>query len=222
MTIAETAAQNYQRRREMLARLSPVRAEAKTKARAFQDARSGAADARRVLELVSGLSHVPGFFPTPGALIERIVEAAGLEPGQVILEPSAGKGDIASALVRLGVPVTLIQCVEINHTLAKFLQDGGYYVRHADFLTYDVGQLFDRVLMNPPFERGVDEKHIRHAFEFLRPGGRLVAIACATTGRKLEPWARELGGYVEPLPAGSFAMSDRPTQVNTSLIVLER
>ncbi len=43
----------------------------------------------------------------------------------------------------------------------------------ADFLavTPDTLGTFDRILMNPPFERGADAEHVRHAFRFLTPGG---------------------------------------------------
>lgn len=215
MTIAEIAARNVQRRQEMIARLAPVRVEAKAKAETFYRAKSGVKDTRAVLEMVSSLKHVPGFFPTPAKLVDRMIEAADLAPTHSVLEPSAGKGDIAAAVVREGATV---ECIEKNSTLAEHLRKT-FETKCADFLEVLPDPRFDRVLMNPPFERGIDEKHIRHAFNFLRPGGRLVAIACVTTGKRLEPWAGERGGYLTPLPAGSFATSDRPTQVHTALVV---
>jgi 16S rRNA G1207 methylase RsmC len=42
---------------------------------------------------------------------------------------------------------------------------------------------YDRILMNPPFANGADIKHILHAIELLKPGGRLVAI-CADGPRQ--------------------------------------
>jgi hypothetical protein len=30
--------------------------------------------------------------------------------------------------------------------------------------------------MNPPFEKGQDIEHVRHAYDQLKPGGRVVAI----------------------------------------------
>src|SRR3546814_19124442 len=38
---------------------------------------------------------------------------------------------------------------------------------------------FDAVIMNPPFDRGRDCDHVRHALAFLKPGGVLVAIMSA-------------------------------------------
>lgn len=78
---------------------------------------------------------------------------------------------------------------------------------------------YDRILMNPPFERKQDEKHIRHAMKFLNPGGVLVGICSSTTATRLT----DIPSIdIEHLPAGSFANSDRPTQVNTAIITIRK
>lgn len=76
---------------------------------------------------------------------------------------------------------------------------------------------FDRVVMNPPFECGADLKHIQHAFGFLKPGGRLVAL-CAQRDTTRE-WVEALGGVFEPLPDGSFA--EQGTGVRTALVTVD-
>ena len=35
---------------------------------------------------------------------------------------------------------------------------------------------YDRIVMNPPFSDRRDVEHVQHAYELLKPGGRLVAI----------------------------------------------
>ena len=50
-------------------------------------------------------------FPTPAPLVERMIEAAGLEPGMTVLEPSAGTGAIAGPVHALGCNV---DCVELS------------------------------------------------------------------------------------------------------------
>ena len=35
---------------------------------------------------------------------------------------------------------------------------------------------YDRIIMNPPFSNRQDAEHVRHAYELLRPNGRIVAI----------------------------------------------
>jgi len=164
----------------------------------------------------------PQLFPTPADLADRMVEAADLEPGQNVLEPSAGTGAIIDAIRRKTNHGTAITAVEINPTLAHRLAFfdclGADRVHPKDFLTCngDLGK-FDRVLMNPPFENAADVKHILHAISFLKPGGRLVAL-CANGPRqndKLKP----LASSWETLPADTF--KDAGTGVRAALLVIE-
>ena len=54
----------------------------------------------------------------------------------------------------------------------------GYYnrdelegVRHQG-----VDSGYDRIIMNPPFSNRQDAEHVRHAYDLLKPNGRIVAI----------------------------------------------
>ena len=76
----------------------------------------------------------PQLFPTPPALAARMVDLAGIEAGDRVLEPSAGTGNIAKAIRQVGVEAV---CVEINPALAKTLADAGYVVHLADFLHWE-------------------------------------------------------------------------------------
>jgi 16S RNA G1207 methylase RsmC len=113
-----------------------------------------------------------------------------------------------------------VTAVEINHALAEALR--ARYprctVRCADFLALgeELGQ-FDRVVMNPPFGRGADIEHIKHASRKLRPGGRLVAV-CANGPRQQEVMGEICSAWIE-LPAGSF--QDQGTGVNAAIVVLD-
>ena len=53
----------------------------------------------------------------------------------------------------------------------------------GDFLHLkpDPENLYDRVVMNPPFDRERDIDHVIHALKFLAPEGVLVAIMSAGT-----------------------------------------
>jgi protein-L-isoaspartate O-methyltransferase len=173
----------------------------------------------------------PQLFPTPPELARRMVEEADIQPGHDVLEPSAGTGNIAAIIRETQAhhsatnqkPATL-QCVEINYNLAQRLEQFGYNVAQHDFLDFhgtEVGS-FDRILMNPPFSNADDIKHIEHAWQMLKPGGRLVAI-CANGPRqrdKFIPWLEEIGGTWEDLPADTFKQSG--TGVNTALIVADK
>jgi protein-L-isoaspartate O-methyltransferase len=169
----------------------------------------------------------PQLFPTPPDLAARMVEVAGIEDGQRILEPSAGTGNIASA-VFAAAPVHIV-AVEINPQVLSAFKAGYQSWQNSRIETYcgdfleqngNLGK-FDRVLMNPPFQNGADIQHIQHAQKFLKPGGRLVAL-CANGPRQretLKPLAEQSGGWWEDLPAGAFA--EQGTNVNTALLVIE-
>lgn len=238
MTVSEIAARNRAAKLEQLQRLRPKIADARAAVEIIRSAKENAGQARAAVETMKSLRHVPGFFPTPRVLVERMIREADIDPGNRILEPSAGKGDIAKAILgksrmesSLGALGCELVCVELVHSLAEHLKQASkasptapdyacqWKTICADFLECPDLGTFDRVLMNPPFERGADVKHIRHAFTMLKPGGRLVAIASSTAGQKLSDWVEERAGWVEPLPAGSFATGERPTNVNTCLIV---
>ncbi len=151
-----------------------------------------------------------------------MIQLADLRVGLSVLEPSAGKGDIARAVLAAGITADALQCVELNHGLGSHLIALGFNVWRGDFLEYAPDHQFDRVLMNPPFHRGACHAHTLRAFELLKPGGRLVGIVSATTGAKLEQWADDHAGWVEKLPEDTFRNSERPTGVQTCLVVADR
>ena len=58
-------------------------------------------------------------------------------------------------------------------------------------LSPEVVGRFDRVVMNPPFCRGRDLDHVRHALRFVAPGGRLVAIMSAGVAFREDVYERD-------------------------------
>jgi hypothetical protein len=94
---------------------------------------------------------LPGFFPTPRPVISRMLELAGIEDGDRVLEPSAGKGDILD-MIREQHPGASVTAIERNQTLFDVLEAKGHEVSWSDFLEYS-GE-HDVVVMNPPFEKG--------------------------------------------------------------------
>lgn len=185
-------------------------------------------DAAELLQTMVRTGRVPGpwdtgYFPTPNAVLERMLPLAALEhPGLRILEPSAGRGAIAAPLAAAG---HLVDCVELDDAHAEVLRASSFCVRTADFLTLDAEPVYDRVLMNPPFARQAFVRHTLHAHRFLAPGGRLVAVLPKTVAERTDRLTRCLaglieatGGQVHPLPPGSFAASG--TEAHTVLAVL--
>lgn len=166
------------------------------------------------------------FFETPPGLARGVVEHAQIKPGHFVLEPSAGRGALASAIADCGRPIS-VQCCEIQPANRAVLRDLGFAVVADDFLTFAPTTLYNRVVMNPPFSRQRDIDHVSHALKVLAPGGRLVAIMSAgvefrqnakTVGfRKV---VEAFGGSIHRLEDGSFA--DSGTMVNTVLVTMEK
>lgn len=167
----------------------------------------------------------PGYFPTPRTICEHMVKLAILRERMRVLEPSAGKGSICEAIEK-EASVHLDVC-EIQPTLAKILKLKGFNVIAAN--CFDIEEQYDRILLNPPFGRGEEVKHIRHAYERLLSGGRMVAIAPEsitfrreTIYREFRQWLKDKCSLNEALPDGSFVNSDRPTSVRTRILVIEK
>jgi Methyltransferase small domain. len=168
---------------------------------------------------------IDGYFPTPKATVEKMLAEANIEPGMSVLEPSAGKGNIAD-IIKEEHPNAEIEAVEPVPELRSILEAKGHSIVGRDFLEHE-GE-YDRIVMNPPFEKRQDVAHVRHAFKLLKPGGRLVAIMSegpffgqdkiATDFRE---WLDEVG-WSEQLPEGSFKSSERPTGVSTRMVVIDK
>jgi hypothetical protein len=207
---------------------------AKTNAQHEADAQQRATERLRQMENDLRFCDIPGFFPTPTAVVAQMIDRADLHSGVSVLEPSAGKGDIADAIREvIGKPVSVIEVVprlrDILEAKGHNLQPPANAEESYDFLAYRFN--VDRILMNPPFEKGQDAEHIRHAYECLAPGGRLVAVCSAgpffRSDRKSEEFRAFIdrtGADVEDLPADAFQGPGafRHTGVATKLVTIDK
>lgn len=168
------------------------------------------------------------FFPTPPAVVELVIASAQIGDGMMVLEPSAGRGALALAAQRSArdVMVDMYELMPENndalHALHIPLSGIG---APQDFLTVKPTGTYDRVVMNPPFSRQADIKHVQHALEFLKPGGLLVSVMAAGVTFRQDARAtyfralvEERGGAIEPLPEGAFKSSG--TGVNTVIVTI--
>ena len=161
-------------------------------------------------------------FPTPKDVAQEVADLADIQPGERVLEPSAGTGMLLGALggrmFGHNPERGSVVAVELNRGLAERLvtEFPLTTVINADFLDMVGGEeKFDKIVMNPPFEKGSDIKHIRHALGMLKPGGRLVAI-CAN-GPRQQAQLKPIASEWRPLPPDTFA----GTGVNAALLVIE-
>lgn len=160
-------------------------------------------------------------FYTPTPIANRAAQLANIRTGNRILEPSAGEGALIRAANSAGEK-TRIVAVEMDDPVARNLWRQFPRLENVyagDFLDQTEDELgdFDRIIMNPPFENGADIKHIRHAMNFLKGGGRIVAI-CADGPRQNDA-LRPLTTTWESLPDGAFKESG--TLVSTAIIVID-
>ena len=165
-------------------------------------------------------SNIPGYFSTPETVAQMVIDRADIQERETVLEPSAGSGALADLS-----PVKPT-CCEMNGSLREILELKGYSVPVDDFMCFGNAEVFDKIIMNPPFEKGQDVDHVSKAWEILAPGGRLVAIMSAAVNfnsQKKFAAFRELvdeHGYIEELPEGSFKQAG--TGVNAVLVTLEK
>lgn len=128
-------------------------------------------------------------YPTPQHIVGQMLDLANLQPGQRVLEPSAGEGNIAEQIITRESDV-ILHVVEYAPLLADVLTLKGLRVVGNDFLQYnqDVAIRYDRIVMNPPFDDGADIEHVYHAYRMLHDGGTLVAIV---SGRAIDGGAEQ-------------------------------
>lgn len=169
---------------------------------------------------------IAGYFPTPRGVATRMCELAELDQWQVILEPSAGSGNILDAIKELR-PDAELHAYEVNHDLFQILKLKGYDVTHGDFLEHKPDIFFDRILMNPPFEFLQDCIHIMKAYQSLRRGGILVSILSPSgfynQSRNAEifrAWLEGLEYETLILPDNSFKESG--TSVSTVMLKIKK
>ena len=145
-------------------------------------------------------------FQTPEPIAARMADILAERVGDNarILEPSAGLGRLINAWQLRAEWVAVEEARECINAISKMLKKAKPDLKHRDFLESSPEELgrFDGVLMNPPFQRGRDIKHIQHAINFLKPGGRLVGLCY--NGVKQNKLLRPTVDQWEVLEEGSF------------------
>lgn len=169
------------------------------------------------------------YYPTPRALAERVVALAEIGPADRVLEPSAGQGAIADLVPRGSTPNEGAQvvCIEASSLHCTVLRAKHYHVVHGDFLDASlvadahgnrIGDYhFDRVVMNPPFDRGQWQAHVERAAKLLPGrGARLVAVLPAGAPSKLLVLPGFALTWSEPIH-GAFAGTNMSVVILTAV-----
>lgn len=180
------------------------------------------------------------FFPTPSALVGRMLSRVDWKGVRTVLEPSAGKGDIVECVKSYADSRTKIDgryysrslhldidCIEIDPNLRYILLGKKMRVVHDDFLTYTTRKRYDLIIMNPPFSNG--DEHLLKALEMQEQnGGQIVCLLNAETLRnaytnRRKVLLKKLGKYgakIEYIKDG-FKIAERKTDTMVALVYVD-
>lgn len=182
----------------------------------------------------------PEFFPTPRHIAKKMMAKISHDAVH-ILDPQAGKGDLAAVArgdgleydgyaadgrySRSGRGHRKVDCIEINPELAAILMEKDFPVVGYDWLDYAGVSYYDAIIMNPPFSNG--DEHLLKAWDFLHAG----EIVCLlneqtiknpyTERRKRVVQLIEQHGTVEYLDQ-CFHDAQRQTDVPIALVYLKK
>lgn len=174
------------------------------------------------------------FYPTPKTLIDKMINGIDWRMVTTILEPSAGKGDIAKAVKqacidcysyrRYGDNINVnIDCIEKDTNLQHILTGEGFRVVYNDFLKFNTYKKYDLIIMNPPFSEGA--AHLLKALKMQKDGGNIICLLNAETIKN--PYTQQRKELVEILKTynadieyieNSFSEAERKTDVEIALI----
>lgn len=156
---------------------------------------------------------------TPPELAKELVALAGVRKDSRVLEPEAGIGNIADAAKEV---TDHVDCIERMTDFCEILKLKKHNVIGNDLLTAETAPIYDAVVMNPPFSEECE--HIKRAFDFLRPGGSLVAVCSNSiqwkSTRKYEQFRDWLSEHTHSIDecGAKFEM----TGVHTVVLVVDK
>jgi hypothetical protein len=163
------------------------------------------------------------FFETPVELAQRLIDLAEIKPSDCLLEPEAGQ----AAILGLFPANNAYVAIELMPENCKKLKEMDYSVFEGDFLELGVNLSVDKVIMNPPFTKHQDIKHIYQAWKCLVNGGRLVSIVSESPffredklSKEFRQWLNDNNAEVIDLDRGEFQSSG--TMVKSRIIVVNK
>lgn len=165
------------------------------------------------------------FYPTPKNVALKMIEGLKLS-GARVLEPSAGKGDLANVILDEHgyghYDRVQIHAIEKDPQLQSILRDHERIdLVDTDFLEFQPQCDYDFIIMNPPFSNGLD--HFIHAFE-IGNSAKVVCLLNSDTVHGKTEKAKMVRTIVEDnkgeiVELGScFTDAERKTKVNVCMI----
>jgi hypothetical protein len=168
----------------------------------------------------------PDFYPTPPDVAATMLDPLDLR-GRVVVEPSAGSGNIVhEALTRGAAEVLTVEPEPQLRAILAAIPDSRLIGNDWLAVTAEQVSHVDLIAMNPPFS--ADEQHILHAWEIAPPGCEIVALANWNTieghyrGLQLQ-LAKLIEAYGSKEDLGEcFSTAERPTRVSVGLVRLTK
>ncbi len=179
-------------------------------------------------------------FSTPLGLAWVAGFAANFQPGELVLEPSAGTGLLA---IQAGLGASRLALNEVADVRGALLRQ---LFADAQVTAHDAAQIHDRldaafvptcIVMNPPFSAavGVENRvadaafrHLASAVARVAAGGRLVAITGANCSPDHRAWRdgfvrlQEKARVVFTAPIAGSVFAAHGTSVETRLTVIDK
>lgn len=183
------------------------------------------------------------FYPTPSKLAGMMLSKINWRDVRTVLEPSAGKGDLANAFYSMSKSYhmsrywianagskhredgTCLDVIESDPNLRAILKANGFRVVGDDFLNFFTGKHYDACMMNPPFANG--DEHLLKAIELMHAGGQIVCLLNAETIRNpytarrkvLQKMLAQYNANIE-FVEGAFKHAERKSDVEVAIVYL--
>lgn len=174
------------------------------------------------------------FFPTPSKLADTLVSVAlggtkfeGWKP-EKILEPSGGQGSIILSIQKwfqYTVEVDTYELMPENRSILSGLSNVN--VLGDDFLRHDTNNKYDLIVFNVPFSKHQDVVHVRHIYNTLNEGGRMVGImglhsftATHKVDVQFREWLETTDHCTQKVEAGAFRASG--TMVSSMMLIANK
>lgn len=180
---------------------------------------------------------------TPSELAKRLVEIADIQKTDDVLEPSAWQGAIVKEILKknydwivlIEIDVDNIKTLKEEFNCYEWIKDDcdwqgtlskdkSMNIFQWDFLDNRLNEnQFQKIVMNPPFTKSQDVKHILKAYKNLCEWWRLVSIASSsiqTREWKLYDELRELNP--EFIEIEDLAFKESGTMVNSVIVVINK
>lgn len=168
--------------------------------------------------MINGISIVDAqkkydFYPTPEKIVKKAQEWLNHDGVSRILEPSCGLGNLVSGLENF------VDAIELNPDCINELNNKNIKVIHDDFDTFETTMKYNYIIMNPPFSKYRDAKHILKGYDMLNDGGILVAVASGGLMTRNDKISKQVTSLIED----SLKFSDKEfknvgTNIDTILI----